>query len=228
MNDLTHGNSEETFLSRLWRRVRGVSEPNLRESIEDALDETEEEGAEFSLEERHMLRNLLGFRDVRVDDVMVPRADISAIDLATSGEDVLAVFVESGHSRLPVYRETLDSPVGMLHLKDVIAARRKPAKFVVQLYKMICEDPDLVRWHSGNIIMPNPTALKLKARGRARARARAPRSDARRRNRAPCTSVRSQQHTPARRLSRLRSSRTTSSTRTSRPVSYTHLTLPTN
>ena len=44
-------------------------------------------------------------------------------------------------------------------------ARRKPAKFVVQLYKMICEDPDLVRWHSGNIIMPNPTALKLKARG---------------------------------------------------------------
>ena len=106
----------------------GVSEPNLRESIEDALDETEEEGAEFSLEERHMLRNLLGFRDVRVDDVMVPRADISAIDLATSGEDVLAVFVESGHSRLPVYRETLDSPVGMLHLKDVIAARRKPAK----------------------------------------------------------------------------------------------------
>ena len=69
MSDLTHGNSEETFLSRLWRRVRGVSEPNLRESIEDALDETEEEGAEFSLEERHMLRNLLGFRDVRVDDV---------------------------------------------------------------------------------------------------------------------------------------------------------------
>ena len=128
MSDLTHANSEETFLSRLWRRVRGVSEPNLRESIEDALDETEEEGTEFSLEERHMLRNLLGFRDVRVDDVMVPRADISAIDLATFGDDVLAVFVDSGHSRLPVYRETLDSPVGMLHLKDVIAARRERAK----------------------------------------------------------------------------------------------------
>ena len=128
MSDLTHSNSEETLLSRLWRRMRGVSEPNLRESIEDALDETEEEGTEFSLEERHMLRNLLGFRDVRVDDVMVPRADISAIDLATFGEDVLAVFVQSGHSRLPVYRETLDSPVGMLHLKDVIAARREPGE----------------------------------------------------------------------------------------------------
>ncbi len=128
MSDLTHANSEETFLTRLWRRVRGVSEPNLRESIEDALDETEEEGTEFSLEERHMLRNLLGFRDVRVDDVMVPRADISAIDLATFGEDVLAVFVNSGHSRLPVYRDTLDTPVGMLHLKDVIAARREGAK----------------------------------------------------------------------------------------------------
>ena len=59
---------------------------------------------------------------------MVPRADISAIDLATFGDDVLAVFVDSGHSRLPVYRETLDSPVGMLHLKDVIAARRERAK----------------------------------------------------------------------------------------------------
>ena len=96
MSDLTHANAEETFLSRLWRRVRGVSEPNLRESIEDALDETEEEGTEFSLEERHMLRNLLGFRDVRVDDVMVPRADISAIDLATFGEDVLAVLLKAG------------------------------------------------------------------------------------------------------------------------------------
>ena len=128
MSDMTNANSEETRLSRLWRRVLGVSEPNLRESIEDALDETEEEGTEFSLEERDMLRNLLGFRDVRVDDVMVPRADISAIDLATFGEDVLAVFVESGHSRLPVYRETLDSPVGMLHLKDVIAARREPGE----------------------------------------------------------------------------------------------------
>ena len=52
--------------------MRGVSEPNLR-SNEDALDETEEEGTEFSLEERHMLRNLLGFRDVRVDDVIAAR-----------------------------------------------------------------------------------------------------------------------------------------------------------
>ena len=75
MSDLTHANSEETLLSRQWRRVRGVSEPNLRESIEDALDETEEEGTEFSLEERHMLRNLLGFRDVRVDDCLLYTSD---------------------------------------------------------------------------------------------------------------------------------------------------------
>ena len=128
MSDLTHPTSDETFMARLWRRLRGTQEPNLRESIEDALDETEREGTEFSLEERHMLRNLLGFRDVRVDDVMVPRADISAIDLSTVGEDVLAVFVGSGHSRMPVYRDTLDSPVGMLHLKDVIAARKELAK----------------------------------------------------------------------------------------------------
>ncbi len=112
-----------------------IKNQKVKDVLFKILDETEEEGTEFSLEERHMLRNLLGFRDVRVDDVMVPRADISAIDLATFGEDVLAVFVESGHSRLPVYRETLDSPVGMLHLKDVIFYLQKHIKFDIKIFK---------------------------------------------------------------------------------------------
>jgi len=59
------------------------------------------------------------FQTVTVADVMIPRADIQAVELSTSLEDVVAAFAESEHSRLPVYRESLDDPVGVAHLKDV-------------------------------------------------------------------------------------------------------------
>ena len=105
---------------RLWRHLFGNGEDSLRESIEGVLDESEGNDAVFSSEERHMLRNLLGFRDVRVDDVMVPRADIQAVDENTNHRDLLPLFADCGHSRMPVFRETLDQPVGMVHVKDVL------------------------------------------------------------------------------------------------------------
>ncbi len=106
-----------------WRRWLFGGEASLRESIEDVLDETETNGAQdFSSEERHMLRNLLGFRDVRVDDVMVPLADIEAVENAITTIDLLAQFADCGHSRMPVYRDTLDHPLGMVHVKDILSA----------------------------------------------------------------------------------------------------------
>ena len=70
------------------------------------------------------------FQDLRVDDVMQPRADIVAIDRSCSFAELTARFVEAEHSRMPVYRETLDEPVGVVHVKDVfkLLARkgRKP------------------------------------------------------------------------------------------------------
>ncbi|MGB0342714.1 MAG: hemolysin family protein [Parvibaculales bacterium] len=105
---------------RLWRHLFGNGETGLRESIEGVLDESEGNDAVFSSEERHMLRNLLGFRDVRVDDVMVPRADIQAVDENTNHRELLPLFADCGHSRMPVFRETLDQPVGMVHVKDVL------------------------------------------------------------------------------------------------------------
>jgi CBS domain containing-hemolysin-like protein len=60
------------------------------------------------------------FQELRVDDVMTPRADIVAVDISSSLEDVVKVFVEAEHSRMPVYRETLDDPVGVVHIKDVV------------------------------------------------------------------------------------------------------------
>ncbi|SER50762.1 CBS domain-containing protein [Faunimonas pinastri] len=103
-----------------------------RSEIEEAIA-ADEAGAtsSFSPEERNMLRAILRLGDMRVADVMVPRADIECVEVEASVASVLAEFREAGHSRMPVYRETLDDPVGMVHIKDVMAwitdtAVRKP------------------------------------------------------------------------------------------------------
>ena len=136
--------TQAPLYARLWRRLFGNGEANLRESIEGVLDESEGNDAGFSSEERHMLRNLLGFRDVRVDDVMVPRADIKAVDENTNHRDLLPLFADCGHSRMPVFRETLDQPVGMVHVKDVLTGlqadmaapeEEKPAIMIAELLR---------------------------------------------------------------------------------------------
>ena len=108
----------------------GDKEPSLREQIEEVIDEAEEEGedrrgsnivGDLSPIERKMLRNLLHFGEQTVDDVAVPRADIIAIPESASFTEVVAMFAEAGHSRLPIYRENLDEVVGMIHVKDVFA-----------------------------------------------------------------------------------------------------------
>lgn len=103
-----------------WRRLFGGTDTSLRESIEDVLEEDGHPEDDFSDEERHMLKNLLGFRDVRIDDVMVPRAEIDALDTALPATEILAKFAACGHSRMPVFRDTLDQPLGMVHVKDVL------------------------------------------------------------------------------------------------------------
>lgn len=107
----------------LWARLRSLlfrPDTNLRESLEDVLEEEDGKDESLTGEELHMLRNLLGFKDVRVEDVMVPRADIVAVDEKTSLEDLSSLFADCGHSRFPVYRQTLDNPTGMVHVKDLV------------------------------------------------------------------------------------------------------------
>ncbi|MGQ7793230.1 hemolysin family protein [Faunimonas sp. B44] len=104
-------------LRGLFRRGNGSA----RSEIEDVIAEDEASGASFSPEERAMLRAILRLGDMRVDDVMVPRADIEALDAEWSVWRALRAFRGAGHSRMPVYRETLDDPVGMVHIKDVMA-----------------------------------------------------------------------------------------------------------
>jgi len=93
----------------------------LRENLADALAEASpDEAASFTPVERSMLNNILGLREVRVEDVMVPRADIDGVDISTTLGDLLRAFQESGHSRMPVYSESLDDPRGMVHIRDVL------------------------------------------------------------------------------------------------------------
>lgn len=100
----------------------GGAEPTLRESLEEAIDEVVGEPADrddLSVVERTMLKNLLHFGERLVDDAAVPRADMVAFDVDDSFADLVALFREAGHSRLPVFEGSLDTVVGMIHLKDV-------------------------------------------------------------------------------------------------------------
>ena len=109
----------EGWLDKLRAAVGLRNGATFRDDLEHALA-NEETAEAFSPEERAMLRNILRLRDVRVEDVMVPRADIEAVDIHTPLALLLQEFRESGHSRMPVYCETLDDPRGLIHIKDVM------------------------------------------------------------------------------------------------------------
>jgi CBS domain containing-hemolysin-like protein len=113
---------------RIWRGLRallfGESETSLREELEHTLEEYEEEDAGHPIKgdltpiERQMIKNLLHFSEHTVDDVAVPRADIVAISQDASFAELMALFVEHGHSRVPVYKDSLDTVTGMIHIRD--------------------------------------------------------------------------------------------------------------
>lgn len=111
------------LFSRLKRALGfGKSDETLRESLEGVLDRhAEEEGTStFRADAKSMMLNLIEFSDLRVDDVMVARAEIIAVEASSTVADLLEYFLDAGHSRLPVYRETLDEPIGMVHIKDFL------------------------------------------------------------------------------------------------------------
>jgi magnesium and cobalt transporter len=109
-------------LKRLIQKITGrdMEAAAIRESLEEVIEESERESPALSAQERVMLGNLLTFGELKVGDVMVPRADIVAVDENIGLADLLKLFREAQHSRLPVYRETLDEPTGLIHVKDVM------------------------------------------------------------------------------------------------------------
>jgi CBS domain containing-hemolysin-like protein len=115
-----NGRGFSAFLKRFSQALRGRHADSIRESLEEVIEESERQNPELARRERVMLANLLKFGELRVDDVMVPRADIVAVDESISIGELIAKFREAQHSRLPIYRDSLDDPIGLVHLKDAV------------------------------------------------------------------------------------------------------------
>lgn len=116
----------EHWYNRFLQRLRLRGRESIRDNLEDALSEAGSDD-DFSPQERAMLKNVLGFHRIRVDDVMVPRADIVAVSADTTLSELFHLFQTAGHSRFPVYDETLDDPKGMVHIRDFLAYLGNPS-----------------------------------------------------------------------------------------------------
>lgn len=126
----------------LWTRLKAMfalRTVSLRDDIEVALEsEQSGETADFSPAERTILQNVLQLGEKRVGDVMVPRADIVALDAECSLGEMIALFRSAGHSRIPLYDENIDNITGFVHVKDALRritavvneAGREPVKLV--------------------------------------------------------------------------------------------------
>ena len=131
----TRSSDDDDSSGRIWQGIKSLlfrksNEPTLREQLDDLIDEHEGEAGDGSpksngdltAQELEMLRNLLHFSEHNAGDVGVPRSDIIGIEEKAKFTELVALFAEHGHSRVPVYREHLDHIVGMVHIKDVFAA----------------------------------------------------------------------------------------------------------
>jgi CBS domain containing-hemolysin-like protein len=122
--------------SRLWRGMRSLifgedSEQTLRDEIEEAIDEAEDQrplAGDLTPTERQMLRNLLHFGERTAGDICVTRGEIMAVPSTIGFEDLVRAFADAEHSRLPVFGESLDAVIGMIHIKDVFKAQVEPTR----------------------------------------------------------------------------------------------------
>ncbi len=110
----------EGWFARALRTIFGWKPSTTRADLKDALETPAAEFG-FSPTERTMLRNILGLRERRIVDVMVPRADIIAVRQDIVLGELMKIFESAGHSRMVVYDETLDDAVGMVHIRDLVA-----------------------------------------------------------------------------------------------------------
>ena len=113
---------------RMLRRGRN-GDGSIRNTLEELIEEREEFDQPINEDERRLLANILELRGRTIHDVMVPRADIVAIESETAFSDIIDVITREGHSRLPVYGESLDDVIGFVHAKDVLAWRGAEANF---------------------------------------------------------------------------------------------------
>jgi CBS domain containing-hemolysin-like protein len=110
-----------SWFGRFVRALFGIKPNAARNQLKEVIEAISPGDSGFSPDESRMLRNIIALRKRRVDDVMVPRADIIAVQQDIELGELIRVFEGAGHSRLVVYNDTLDDPVGMVHIRDLIA-----------------------------------------------------------------------------------------------------------
>src|SRR5579883_237565 len=113
--------ANERWFARILRAVFGWKTGSIRSDLEVVLEASTPAESGFSPEESTMLRNILALRERRIADVMVPRADIVAVQQDIALGELIKVFETAAHSRLVVYNDTLDDPTGMVHIRDLVA-----------------------------------------------------------------------------------------------------------
>lgn len=118
----------DSWLLRAIRTLFGWKAGSVREDLKVVLEATTPEDVGFSVIERTMLRNILSLHERRIADVMVHRADIVAVKSDIPLGELLSLFESAAHSRLVVYNETLDDPVGMVHIRDLLALMTAKAR----------------------------------------------------------------------------------------------------
>jgi len=128
-----NGNGHKSLLNKIKELIKGKPDTSLRETLEEYIEEKPEGSGpdSVSAHEKELLSNILKLKDLKVVDVMIPRADIVAIEAETSQKELLKILSEKQHSRIPVYRDTLDNVLGSIHIKDILAALAKGQKVKV-------------------------------------------------------------------------------------------------
>jgi CBS domain containing-hemolysin-like protein len=156
------GDGAETTPSSFFRRAvawitRGFRPRNgdtsIRETIEELIEDREDGEIAINADERLLIGNVFKLRDVSAADVMLPRAEIVAIEASAPKEELVALMAREAHSRVPVYRDTVDHVIGMVHIKDVLARSASDAPFDLAAItrKVLFVSPtirvlDLLRW----------------------------------------------------------------------------------
>src|SRR5258708_21729334 len=129
---------------RQLTRARNGEATSLREEVEELIEEHKEEQP-IDPHERTLLTNILKLHELNAADIMVPRVDIIAIEVDTPFDEAVKQIVEQGHSRVPLYRETLDDVLGMIHIKDLLpyAADGKPVPLAKIARKVLFAAPSM-------------------------------------------------------------------------------------
>lgn len=133
-NNQNHTNHQPLLKSFFYwlRNALGLRSDSLKQSVEEVIEEQEAAGGNINPEEKNMLRNVLGFSELTVEDIMVPRADIIALSHNVKIDEIKKLAIENAHTRLPVYRNSLDDIIGFVHIKDMTVSILSNSQFEME------------------------------------------------------------------------------------------------